>query len=91
MMRQLQLLKRRKTVDDDIVTTKAPQAPLDWRKNKVFSQLWVAFAYLAKEGALGEVRTVQRISHEFRREVRNFLKGALLSSTQLSELRKEEA
>ena len=28
-------------------------APLDRRKSKAFSQLWVAYSYLAKEGALG--------------------------------------
>ena len=31
--------------------------PPDWKKNKVFSQLWEAFTYLAKEGALGEAST----------------------------------
>ena len=77
-----------KVGDDNTVTTKAP---LYWRKTKVFSQLCVAFAYLAKEGALGEASTAQRISHEFKREVKNFLKGALLSPTQLSTLRKEES
>ena len=65
--------------------------PLDGRKSKVFSQIWASYAYLAKEGALGEASTAQRISHEFRREMRNFLKGALLSSTQLSALREERS
>ena len=63
-----------------------PREPLDRRKYKVFSQLLVAYAYLAKEGALGEASIVQRISHEFRREMINFLKGALLTSTQISAL-----
>ena len=37
-------------------------APLDRRKSKVFFQLWATYAYLAKEGALGEASTAQRIS-----------------------------
>ena len=56
----------------------------------MFSQLWAAYAYFAKEGALGEASTTQRISHEFRREMINFLKGALLTSTQISTLREEK-
>ena len=57
----------------------------------MFSQLWVAYSYLAKEGALGEVSTTQRISHEFRREMSSFLKWALLTPTQKSTLRKEKS
>ena len=33
-----------------------PGRPPDGRKTKVFSQLWAAISYLAKEGALGEAR-----------------------------------
>ena len=40
---------------------------------------------------MGEANTAQIISHEFRREVSNFLKGAFLSPTQLSALREEES
>ena len=57
----------------------------------MFSQLWSAYAYLAKEGALGEASTVQKISHEFRREMRNFLKGALLTPTQIFVLGEEKS
>ena len=57
----------------------------------MLSHLWDAHAYLAKEGALGEASTAQRISHEFRREMRNFLKGALLTPTQISTLRQEKS
>ena len=34
-----------------------PGAPLDRSKSKVFSKLWAKYAYLAKEGALGEAST----------------------------------
>ena len=53
----------------------------------MFSQLWAAFSYLANEGALGEASTTQRIFHEFRKEVSNFLNRTLLSSIHSSVLR----
>ena len=57
----------------------------------MFSQLWAKFSYLAKEGALGEDSTVQRIFYGFKGEVRNFLKLTLLSSTYLFVLEKENS
>ena len=35
-----------------------PGPPLDERKSKVFSQLWVVYAHLDKEGAFGEASTM---------------------------------
>ena len=43
-----------------------PGRPPDWRKAKVFSQLWESYTYLAKEGALGEASTTKR--NGFKRE-----------------------
>ena len=57
----------------------------------MLSQLWETYAYLAKEGALGEANIVQIISHEFRREMSSFLKGTLLTPTQKFVLRKENS
>ena len=62
------------------------RVPLNRRRSKFFSQLWAAYAYLAKEGALGIVSTVQRVSHEFNREVRSIFSGPLTSPTFLSAL-----
>ena len=68
-----------------------PGRPPDWKKNKVFSQLWETFTYLAKEGALGEASTVQRILYGFKGEVGNFLKWTFLSPTQPFVLEKEDS
>ena len=57
----------------------------------MFSQLWEAYAYFAKEGALGETSTAQRISHGFKREINNFLNWTLLSPSQLFSLKKENS
>ena len=56
--------------------------PLDGKKNKVFSQLWATFTYLAKEGALGGASTSQRTLYGFKGGMINFLIWTLPSPTQ---------
>ena len=60
-----------------------PRRYLDWKMNKVFYELSAAWAYLAKEGALGEANRALSTFDGFQGEVSNFLIWTLPSPTQL--------
>ena len=65
-----------------------PGRPPDWKKAKVFSQLYVAATYLSKEGTLrGATTSLRTIDGE----LSNFLKLTLLTSIHLFVLERRDS